>query len=85
MATSSDSGPASLSRQQKSANLRLEDVFHMTSGQHLGSPASHTAHVFRGQLNYILLYHSTYLRQEVAFRIRDEVVDILRMATERAE
>ncbi len=55
----------------------------MVSAQHMGSPLTHSAHVFRGQLNYVLLYHTTYLRQELAFRIRDEVVDILRMATER--
>lgn len=64
-------------------NIRLEDVFHMVSAQNMGSPVTHSAHILYGKLNYILNFHTTYIDQSQAFKIRDEVVDILRMATEK--
>ena len=91
LASEAWSGPASSRNSSgsgsSSSNLRLEDVFHMgaSSPSSPSSPLSHSAHLFRGRLNYVLTYGAAHLRQELAFRIRDEVVDILRMATERGQ
>ena len=66
-------------------NIRLEDVFHLTAAPGMGWPFSHAAHVLYGKLNYVLGYHTGYVDEATAFRVRDEVVDILRMATERLD
>ena len=63
-------------------NIRLEDVFHAVSAQDMGSPVTHSAHILHKRLNYILMYHSGYIEQRHAFMVRDEMVNILRMATE---
>eukprot|EP00095_Tigriopus_kingsejongensis_P004248 maker-scaffold711_size108467-snap-gene-0.30 protein:Tk04248 transcript:maker-scaffold711_size108467-snap-gene-0.30-mRNA-1 annotation:"malonyl -acyl carrier protein transacylase" len=63
-------------------NIRLEDVFHMTAAQNMGSPVTHTAHILHGQLNYIMSYYTTYIHQREALMLRDETVNILRMATD---
>ena len=66
-------------------NIRLEDVFHLTAAPGMGWPFSHAAHVLYDKLNYVLGYHTGYVDEATAFRVRDEVVDILRMATERLD
>ena len=66
-------------------NIRLEDVFHVVAAQNMGSPLTITSHILYGKLNYILMFHTTYIEASVAFKIRDEVSDILRMATEKVE
>ncbi|TRY78377.1 hypothetical protein TCAL_01694 [Tigriopus californicus] len=63
-------------------NIRLEDVFHTVARQNMGSPVTHTAHVLHGKLNYIMSYYTTYLGQREALMLRDEMVNILRMATD---
>ena len=63
-------------------NIRLEDVFHLQSGQNMGSPVRHSAHILHGRLNYFLTYYSTYVDQRVALLVRDETVNILRMASD---
>ena len=55
----------------------------MTAAQDMGSPFTHTAHLLYGKLNYILLYHTSYADQAQALKVRDEVIDVLRMATQR--
>ena len=80
-ATSTDSWNKPLTSTKR--NIRLEDVFHLTAAPGMGSPFSHSAHVLYGKLNYVLGYHTGYADEGLAFRVRDEVVDTLRMATER--
>lgn len=63
-------------------NIRLEDVFHTVARQNMGSPVTHTAHVLHGKLNYIMSYYTTYIGQREALMLRDEMVNILRMATD---
>ena len=64
-------------------NLTLEDVFYCQAAPSMGTPFTHSAHIFNGKLNYILSYHTTYIKdQRMAFMIRDEVINILRMAVE---
>ena len=60
--------------------VKLEDVFPMVAAQNLGSPVSHTAHIYQGRLNYILGYFTTYIDTNLALRVRDETINILRMA-----
>ena len=55
----------------------------MVAAQNMGSPFTHSAHILYARLNYILLFHTTYIDQSVALKVRDEVVEILRMATEK--
>ena len=61
-----------------------KDVFHMVAAQNMGSPLTVTSHILYGKLNYILMFHTTYIEASVAFKVRDEIRDILRMATEKA-
>ncbi len=77
--------PLSGPRSPNNNNLRLEDVFHVTAAPGMGSPFTHTAHILFGRLNYILLYHTVYVGHEAAFRVRDEVLQVLRMATEHSQ
>jgi len=62
--------------------VKLEDVFPMVAGQHMGSPFSHSAHIYQSRLNYILGYHTTYVGTPQALQLRDETMAILRMAVE---
>ena len=63
-----------------------EDVFHAIAAPHMGSPFSHSAHILHDRLNYFLSYHTTYVGdQTFAFNVRDETVNILRMAVEKAD
>ena len=65
------------------SNLTLEDVFYCQAAPSMGTPFTHSAHIFNGRLNYILSYHTAYIKdQRMAFMIRDEVINILRMAVE---
>ena len=64
-------------------NLVLEDIFYCQAAPTMGIPFTHSAHIFNGRLNYILSYHTPYVRdQRMAFMMRDEVINILRMAVE---
>ena len=64
-------------------NLTLEDVFYCQAAPSMGTPFTHSAHIFNGKLSYILSYHKSYIKdQRMAFMIRDEIINILRMAVE---
>ena len=66
-----------------SNNMKLEDIFFCQAAPSMGTPFSHSAHIFNGKLNYILSYHTAYISdQRMAFMIRDEIINILRMAVE---
>jgi len=68
------------------SNIRLEDVFHAVAAPNMGSPFSHSAHILHERLNYFLCYHTTYVGdQRFAFNVRDETINILRMAVEKQE
>ena len=65
------------------SNVTLEDVFYCQAAPSMGTPFTHSAHIFKGKLNYILSYHTSYVKdQRMAFMIRDEIINILRMAVE---
>ena len=65
------------------SNVTLEDVFYCLAAPSMGTPFTHSAHIFKGKLNYILSYHTAYVNdQRMAFMIRDEIINILRMAVE---
>jgi len=68
--------------EQPTVQVKLEDVFPMAAGQHMGSPFSHSAHIYQSRLNYILGYHTTYVGTPQALQLRDETMAILRMAVE---
>jgi len=68
--------------EQPTVQVKLEDVFPMVAGQHMGSPFSHSAHIYQSRLNYILGYHTTYVGTPQALQLRDETMAILRMAVE---
>ena len=59
---------------------KLEDVFPMVSGQNMGSPVHHSCHIYQGRLQYILTYFTTYIDTPAALMLRDETMNILRMA-----
>ena len=64
-------------------NVTLEDVFYCQAAPSMGTPFTHSAHIFNGKLNYILSYHTSYVKdQRMAFMIRDEIINIFRMAVE---
>ena len=64
-------------------NVTLEDVFYGQAAPSMGTPFTHSAHIFNGKLNYILSYHTSYIKdQRMAFMVRDEIINILRMAVE---
>lgn len=63
--------------------VKLEDIFPMVAGQNMGSPVTHSAHIFLGRLNYILGYHTGYVDTSLALMVRDETINILRMAVEQ--
>ena len=64
-------------------NLTLEDVFFCQAAPSMGTPFTHSAHIFNGKLSYIFSYHTSYITdQRMAFMIRDEIINILRMAVE---
>ena len=64
-------------------NLTLEDVFFCQAAPSMGTPFTHSSHIFNGKLNYVLSYHTSYIKdQRMAFMIRDEIINILRMAVE---
>jgi hypothetical protein len=68
------------------SNIRLEDVLHVVAAPHMGSPFTHSAHVLHDRLNYFLCYHTTYVPdQRYAFNVRDETINILRMAVEKPD
>jgi len=60
--------------------VKLEDVFPMQAGQNMGSPVHHSGHVYQGRLQYILTYYTTYVDTSAALMLRDETMNILRMA-----
>jgi len=64
------------------SKVRLEDVMVLVSGQNMGYPLSHSAHLFRGRLNYTLVYYTNYIEASTAFLIRDETINLLRLAAE---
>ncbi|XP_023337320.1 uncharacterized protein LOC111708242 isoform X2 [Eurytemora carolleeae] len=61
----------------------LEDVGVMVSGQNMGYPLSHTAHIFRNRLNYMMTYYTNYLETSTALLLRDETINLLRLASEQ--
>eukprot|EP00096_Caligus_rogercresseyi_P011195 TRINITY_DN4332_c0_g1_i1.p1 TRINITY_DN4332_c0_g1~~TRINITY_DN4332_c0_g1_i1.p1 ORF type:complete len:529 (-),score=144.67 TRINITY_DN4332_c0_g1_i1:527-2113(-) len=64
-------------------NIRLEDIFHTISAQSMGTPFTHSIHILHGKLNYFLQYYTTYVEESVSFLLRDETLNILRMAADR--
>ena len=70
---------------QTRRNLRLEDVFHVARLAQFNNapPVALSAHVLYGRLNYFLAYSAPLVRQGEALRLRDEIVDVLRMAAEQ--
>jgi len=62
--------------------VRLEDVMLMVSAQNMGYPISHTTHLFRGRLSYTLSYYTNYITTATALLVRDETINLLRLATE---
>lgn len=63
--------------------VRLEDVIPMVAAQNMGSPFTHSAHIFQGRLNYVLAYYTSYVDTSQALMLRDETINILRMAVEQ--
>ena len=64
-------------------NIRLEDVFHVVNGRDVGVPFLHSVHVLHGKLNYILVYDTNLIRdQRHALMVRDETINVLRMAVD---
>ena len=64
-------------------NIRLEDVFHVINGHGMGIPFYHSAHILHGKLNYFLAYNTDLiLDQRYALGIRDETINVLRMAVD---
>ena len=64
-------------------NIRLEDVFHIVNGRGMGVAFHHTAHILHGKLNYFLTYDTSLIRdQRHALMIRDETINVLRMAVD---
>jgi hypothetical protein len=49
----------------------------------MGTPVTHTAHLLHGRLNYIMSFHANYIEERHAFLIRDEAVNLLRLAAEK--
>ena len=43
------------------------------------------AHILHGRLNYVLAYYTTYVDTTQALMLRDETINILRMAVEQAQ
>uniref|UniRef100_A0A0K2UGZ6 Uncharacterized protein n=1 Tax=Lepeophtheirus salmonis TaxID=72036 RepID=A0A0K2UGZ6_LEPSM len=64
-------------------NIRLEDIFHIICAQNMGTPFTHSIHILHGRLNYFLQYYTTYVEERIAFLLRDETLNILRMAADR--
>ncbi len=65
-------------------NIRLEDVFHMVNGVGMGIPFRHRVHILHGKLNYVLTYDTALIKdQRYALMIRDETVNVLRMAVDK--
>ena len=64
-------------------NIRLEDVFHVVNGSGMGVPFRHAVHILHGKLNYFLSYDTGLVKdQRHALMIRDETVNVLRMAVD---
>jgi len=55
----------------------------MVAAQNMGSPFTHSAHIFQGRLNYVLAYYTSYVDTSQALMLRDETINILRMAVEQ--
>jgi len=68
--------------QPSTLQVKLEDVFPMVAAQNMGSPFTHSAHIYQGRLNYVLAYYTTYVDTSQALLLRDETINILRMAVE---
>merc|ERR1712179_259923 len=64
------------------SQIRLEDVMLMVSAQNMGYPVSHSAHLFRGRLCYSLSYFTNYVSTSTALALRDETINLLRLAAE---
>ena len=60
--------------------MKLEDVFPMVAGQNMGNALGHSVHVYQGRLQYILTYYTSYTDTSTALMIRDETMNVLRMA-----
>lgn len=69
--------------EQQQQQVRLEDVMVMVSAQTMGCPFSHSAHIFRGRLNYVLGYFTSYADTAQALMLRDETVNLLRLAIDQ--
>jgi len=69
--------------QPAEVQVRMEDVFPMVAAQNMGSPFTHSAHIYQGRLNYVLAYYTTYVDTSQALMLRDETINILRMAVEQ--
>ena len=64
-------------------NIRLEDVFHVVNGRGLGVPFHQSVHILHGKLNYFLTYDTHLVPdQRHALMIRDETINVLRMAVD---
>lgn len=64
-------------------NIRLEDVFHVINGCGMGVPFRHSVHILHGKLNYFLSYTNQLITdQRHALMIRDETINVLRMAVD---
>ena len=67
-------------------NIRLEDVFHMTNWRNMGVAFHHSGHILHGKLNYILIYDTSLVKdQRHALMVRDETINILRMAVDNEQ
>ncbi len=81
-----DSWSRPLSEVDHQTHIRLEDVFHVVNVTDLGVPFRHTAHILHGKLNYIMTYDTKLVRnQRYAFMVRDEVINLLRMAVDEQQ
>ena len=53
------------------------------NGRGVGLAFHHTAHILHGKLNYFLTYDTSLIRdQRHALMIRDETINVLRMAVD---
>ena len=67
-------------------NIRLEDVFHMANMRNMGVAFHHSGHILHGKLNYILNYDTNLIKdQRHAFMVRDETINVLRMAVDNEQ
>lgn len=67
-------------------NIRLEDVFHVVNHESMSIPFHVSAHILHGRLNFFLAYSTKYVGdQRYPFTLRDETINILRMAVDRSQ